>query len=237
MGGKHKMRFLALLRKELRESLPWILLTVILLLTVGAYMLRMEAYYNRHTRYLSRLSPGVTLDPYTFAHYSVLQVSAVWLVVISIGLGLVLGVRHFGIPFFTRTWPFLLHRSTGRMTILTAKLTAATIAIVVSLGTTWLVIYLYACRPGMFTIPPYYTNLIDGWLFTVLGLVVYLATALSALSTARWYTTKIFGLALVTIVIFVMTVETSRPWIIVITIFTAAILLSQIIHIFLTREF
>jgi hypothetical protein len=200
-------------------------------------MLRMEAYYGRPTRYLSRLSPGTTINPSTFTHYSVLQVSAVWLVVISIGLGLILGARHFGIPFFTRTWPFLLHRSTGRMTILAAKLTAATIAIVVSLGTAWLILYLYACRPGMFAIPPSYTNLTDGWLFTVLGLVVYLATALSALSTARWYTTKIFGLLLVTIVISVMSVETSRPWFITITTLTAAILLSQIIHIFLTREF
>lgn len=231
------MRFLALLRKELRESLPWILLAVVLLLTVGAYMLRIEAYYGRPTRYLSRLSPGATLDPNALAHYSVLQVSAVWLLVISIGLGLVLGARHFGIPFFTRTWPFLLHRSTGRMIILAAKLTAATIAIVVSLSTAWLILYLYACRPGLFTVPPYYTNLIDGWLFTVLGLVVYLGTALSALSTARWYTTKIFGLALVTIVIFATIVESSRPWAIAITIITAAILLSQIIHIFLTREF
>ncbi len=89
----------------------------------------------------------------------------------------------------------------------------------------------------MFAVPPSYTNLIDGWLFTVLGLVVYLGTALSAMSTARWYTTKIFGLALVTIVIFATIVETNRPWAIAITIFTAAILLSQIIHIFLTREF
>jgi hypothetical protein len=124
------------------------------------------------------------------------------------------------------------------MTILTAKLTTATIAIVVSLSTAWLVLYLYACRPGMITFPPYYTNLIDGWLFTVLGLIVYLGTALSALSTARWYTNKIFGLALVTILIFTMTVESlSRPWVIAITIFTAAILLSQIVHIFLSREF
>lgn len=231
------MRFLALLKKELRESLPWILLSLVLLLTVCAYMLRMEAYYGRHTRYLSRLSPGTTINPSTFAHYSVLQVSAVWLLIISIGLGLVLGARHFGIPFFTRTWPFLLHRSTGRMTILAAKLTAATISIVVSLSTAWLILYLYACRPGIFTVPPSYINLIDGWLFTVLGLVVYLATALSALSTARWYTTKIFGLVLVTIMIFAMTVESSRLWVIAITTLAAAILLSQTIHIFLTREF
>ena len=232
------MRFLALLRKELRESLPWILLAVILLLTAGVYMLRIEAYYSRDTQYLRRLSPGASLDPSSLVHSSVLQVSALWLVFISIGLGLVLGVRHFGIPIFTRTWPFLLHRSTGKMTILAAKLSAATIAIVFSLGTAWLILYLYACRPGMFTIPPSYTNLIDGWLFIVLGMVVYLGTALSALSTARWYTTRIFGLALVTILILTMTVESSsRPWIVAIIIFTAAILLSQIIHTFLTREF
>jgi len=237
MGGKHKMRFSALLRKELRESLPWILLSLVLLLTVCAYMLRMEAYHGRPTPYLSHLSPGTTLHPNALIHYSVFKTSAVWLLIISIGLGLVLGVRHFGIPFFTRTWPFLLHRSASRMAILGAKLTSATIAIVVSLSTAWLILYLYACRPGMFTVPPYYTNLIDGWLFTVLGLVVYLGTALSALSMARWYTTKIFGLVLVTIVIFVMSVETSRPWFITITTLTAAILLSQIIHIFLTREF
>ena len=179
------MRFSALLRKELRESLPWMLLAAIIFLAIGGFVLRAQAYWGQPNWYYSGLSPGSAVEPDRLTHYSPLAITGSWLVITSIGLGLVLGVRHFWIPLFTRTWPFLLHRSVSRQMILGAKLAAATVAFVVSLGAVWIGLYWYACRSELFLVPPPGRIFIEGWLFIVLGLVVYLGTVLTGLSTAR----------------------------------------------------
>jgi len=230
------MKFSILLRKELRECLPWLLLAAIAFLAVGGFFLRAEAYYESDRHY-SRLSAGTIVDHYRLTHYPILRATGPWFFFLSIGLGLVLGVRQFWIPHFTRTWPFLLHRSVSRKTILAVKLTAGTIAFVISLGTVWVALYWYANRPEVFPVPQTVRVFIEGWIFIMLGLVVYLGTALSALSTANWYTTKIFGLLLSTVII----VTTLSQWTLV-GIFTAiavsvAILLVQIFDTFLRREF
>ena len=231
------MRFLALLRKELRECLPWLLLVAIAFFALGGFFLRAEAYDRSHYWRYSRISAGTTVSHYDLTYFPILKGTGPWLFLSSIGLGLVLGVRHFWIPHFTRTWPFLLHRSVSRKTILAAKLTAAAIAFVISLGTVWVALYWYASRPEVFAVPPTFRVFIEGWIFIMLGLVVYLGTALSGLSTANWYTTKIFGLALATVII----VTTLSQWTLV-GVFTviavsAVILLSQIIDTFAKREF
>lgn len=232
------MRFAALLVKELRESMPWILLATILLLSVGFLTIRFEsAYYGPPTWYYSRMVPGNVVEPYDLFHYSVLNAPAIWLLLIAIGLGLVLGGRHFAVPSFTRTWPFLLHRSVSRMTILTAKVVAAATAIIICLGSVWLILYWYASRPGLFLAPPPEQTLIDGCLYIVLGMIVYFGTALSVLSSSRWYTTKSFGLILATIVVFAAIAGSSRPWALVVIIVAAVLLLSQIVDTFLNREF
>jgi hypothetical protein len=229
------MRFSALLKKELRESFPWMLLAAVAFLTIGGFILYAEIHYASHYRY-RHLSPGI-LDYYRLTGYPEINEMGILLVLSSIGLGLALGVRHFWMPHFTRTWQFLLHRSANRNTILTAKLTAAAIAFIISLGTVWIALYWYACREGTFAIPLTARTLIEGWFFIMLGLVVYLGTALAGLSTARWYTTKIFGLAFATIVI----ISTFAQWRLVsafavITV-SVAILLLQIFDTFGKREF
>jgi len=78
---------------------------------------------------------------------------------------------------------------------------------------------------------------IEGWLFVLLGLVVYLSTALTALSTARWYTTKIFGLAFATVIICATIFEWRLGWAFAAIIIGAVILLSQIIDTISNREF
>jgi len=231
------MRFSTLLRKELRECLPWLLLAAIVFLAVGGFVLHLEPYDENYNYRYSRISPCDILSCYDLTYYPILQVTGPWLLLSSIGLGLVLGVRHFWIPHFTRTWPFLLHRSANRQTILAAKLTAASIAFIISLGTLWFGFYWYACRPEVFAVPQTLRVFIEGWIFIMLGFVVYLGTALSALSTANWYTTKIFGLLLATVII----VTTLSQWTLA-GIFTAiavgvAVLLSQIFDTFLRREF
>jgi hypothetical protein len=239
------MRFSALLRKELRESLPWMLLAAIIFLATAGFALRAQAYFRQPNWYYPGLSPGAiveltpgsVVEPHRFIRYSLPKMTASWLIIISSGLGLVLGARHFWIPHFTRTWPFLLHRSVSRRIILAAKLAAATAAFVVSLGFVWTVLYRFACRSELFMVPPPGRIFFEGWLFIVLGLVVYLGTALTGLSTARWYTTKIFGLAFATIVIVVTITQWRLIWAFVVIIIGAVILLSQIVHTFLNREF
>lgn len=231
------MRFLALLRKELRESLPWMLLIAIIFLAIGGFVLRTQAYYGQTNWYYSSLSPGTVVDTYQLTRSSPLQMTGSLLLITSIGLGLVLAVRHFWIPHFTRTWPFLLHRSVSRQMILGAKLTAATVAFVVSLGSVWIGLYWYACRPELFMVPPPVRIFIEGWLFIMFGLVAYLVAALVDLSTARWYTTKIFGLAFATVVIVASISQWRLIWAFVVIIIGAVILLSQIIDTFLNREF
>jgi hypothetical protein len=232
------MRFSALLRKELRESLPWMLLLVIIFLAIGGFLLRAQVYYyGLPNWYYSSLSPGNVVDTYQLTRSSPLQMIGPWLLITSIGLGLVLGVRHFWIPLFTKTWSFLLHRSVSRQTILGAKLTAATVALVVSLGAVWIGLYWYAGRSELFMVPPPGRVFIEGWLFIVLGLVAYLGAALTALSTARWYTTKIFSLAFATVVICMIFLNWRLGWAFAMVIIGIVVLLSQIIDAFLNREF
>jgi len=231
------MRFVALLRKELRESLPWMILAAIILLAIGGFVLRAQAYHGPPSWYYSSLSPGFAVEHHQLTRFSPLQMTGSWLLITSIGLGLVLAVRHFWIPHFTRTWPFLLHRSVSRQMILGAKLAAATVAFVVSLGSVWIGLYWYASRPELFTVPPPGRIFIEGWLFIVLGLMAYLGAALVDLSMARWYTTKIFALAFATVVMFMIILQWRLSWAFAIMIIGVVVLLSQIIDTFLNREF
>lgn len=232
------MKFLMLLRKELRESLPWLLLAAIVVFAISGLLLRELAGKDlRLTWGHSQLVADQTVSPYLLTQDSVLAGSAGLLFAVSIGLGLILGVRHFWMPHFTRTWPFLLHRSVSRMTVLASKLTAATIAFIVSLGTVWIALYWYACQPEIFLVPAPVKVLIDGWIYIVLGLLVYLATALTGLSRAKWYTTKIFGLAFATLVLFAAISQSRVLWVVTVIALGIVILLFQVIETFCKREY
>jgi len=231
------MRFSALLRKELRECLPWMLLATIAFFAIGGFFLRAEAYDRSYYWRYSRISPGTTVSHYDLTYYQTLNLTGPWLFFLSIGLGLVIGTRQFWIPHFTRTWPFLLHRSVSRKTILAAKLTAGTIAFVISLGTVWVALYWYACQPEVFIVPPTFRVFIEGWIFIMLGLVVYLGTALSGLSTANWYTTRIFGLVFATVIIVTTLSQCTLVGIFTVIAISVIILLSLIFDTFLRREF
>ena len=233
------MRFVALLRKELRESLPWLLLAGLLLLVVGLLTLRASAQFSEglYWQYRQGIAPGETVNTWQLLRRPWLQLPAMWLAFIAPGLGLVLGVRHFWMPLFTRTWSFLLHRSVPRLTVLWAKLAATIVGFLISLGLVWTGLYWYACQPDLFPIPESRQMLLNGWLYIAMGLVVYLGTALSALSTARWYTTRLFGLAFATLAVFVILLQWHPAWIVALMALTGAILLSQTMAAFLSREF
>ncbi len=231
------MRFLALLRKELREGLPWILLAAIALLTIGGFSLRQVVVYKIFDWSRLDFPPGSTDNAYWLTHHPPLHITGPVLFLTTIGLGLALGVRQFWLPYFTGTWPFLIHRSVGRITIIAAKFTAAVLGFIISQGLIWTAFFWYASRPGLFTPPPALRTFIEGWLFILLGLVVYLGTALVGLSTARWYTTKIFALAFVTIAVFTVVLQWNLIMAFAMIIASAAILILQIIDTFLKREF
>jgi hypothetical protein len=123
------------------------------------------------------------------------------------------------------------------MTILASKLTAATIALIASLGTVWIVLYWYACRPELFSVPAPVRIFIDGWIYILLGLMVYLATALTGLSRTKWYTTRIFGLCFATLVLLFAIFQSKVLWAVLFIAFGIAILLFQVIDTFFKREY
>ena len=230
------MRFLTLMWKEFRESLPWLLLATIVLLAMGGFTLRLETQNQRHNWYYSQITPGETVDAYRLIQYSVLTVPGAWLFIISIGLGLALGIRQFWMAYFTKTWAFELHRSVSRATILSAKLCTTLLALCLTVGMVWTIFYYYSCRPGLFIMPPPFRIFIEGWIFIALGFVAYLGAALVGLNKARWYTTKIFALAFAAIVLFTI-LHWKLSWVFTAMIIGAVMLLSQVIYTFHNKEF
>lgn len=227
------MRFFALMRKELRECLPWVLLAVAFLLAFGFL-----AMVPRRIEYSHRVfPPGSSVSPYELTNLSSLDSVSMLMFLASVGLCLVLGVRQFWMAHFIRTWGFTLHRSVSRATILWAKLAAATISATFSLGLIWLYFYWYAHESEYFPVPPTTRILIEGWIFIAFGLVVYLGTALSGLSQARWYTTKMLGLAFSVLIFVTIVVQWKLTLAFLALIAGVVILLTQIIDTFLSREF
>jgi hypothetical protein len=230
------MKFFALVRKELRECLPWMMLAVVSLLVLGGFVVWVRALPENAYRY-PFFSPGSTLSPGQLTRHSVLGGAGSVLLIISIMFGLALAVRQFWMPFFTRTWPFLIYRSVQKSTILWAKFAAGTTALLVALGPVWLGLFLYAGRPEVFALPPTLRVFAEGWFYIALGLIAYLGAVLVGLSTARWYTTRIFGLAFATLIVITTLVQCRLSLAFASVTVGVVVLLSQIMDTFLNREF
>jgi len=188
------MKFLALLKKELRESAPWIAGAAVLFVLVGGVLLYDRIIDMRHYRPWG-LDPGSSVPAYSLIEPSPLDDVASVLLVLSLALGLVLAGRQFWMPTFLRTWAFAVHRSVPRLWVLLAKLAAAAIGFVLAPGAVWTLLFLFASKTASLPYPPRPRVLAEGWLFVTLGLIAYLGTALSACRAARWYTTGTFPLA------------------------------------------
>lgn len=198
------MKFLALLRKELRESLPYILIGGALLLGGGLFCI--NAYVRGIPgRYRPTIPSGELITMHTLTQHVHLNGTGIWLLVCSLALGVGLGVLHFWVPALLRTWPFLLHRSTSKTTIIGAKIAAAALGLPLAFGLIWHFLFHYACRAQVFDPVVNYRILAEGWIMIGLGFMAYLALAHAGLDAHRWYTTKLLsmGLALfVTVVVF-----------------------------------
>lgn len=231
------MRFLALLRKELRECLPWLLLAAVVFLALGGFVVYSKAYQPR-SFYKGGFSPGYMVPSYYLSlfGYTPLGTAQVPLFLVSIGLGLALGVRQFWVAHFTRTWGFMIHRSAKRMTVLAAKLAAGVGAFLLSVGIIWVVLDFYASRPEIFLVPPAGRVFVEGWIFIALGIVTYLGTGLAGLSKAKWYTTKMFGIGFAGFVILVTFLQYRLVWACTAMTIGILILTVQIIYTFFKKE-
>jgi len=229
------MRFLALLKKELREALPWIVLAVLSLLSISWFMIRMKAFDQGRWNY-NVSSNGTVIDQYMIFRADIMMESAVLMFFISIGLGLVLGFRHFWMPGFTGTWQFLIHRSVTRSVIISAKLTAAAI-VMLCLSLAWLLLAGITGISERIIIPPESGIVGLGIFYAYLGFIVYMGTSLCAITKARWYTTRMFGLFFVFIMFLVIVSQTSFAQAFFISVVFFVVLIVQIYEIFLQREF
>ena len=233
------MKFLALLKKELRECLPWIILAAVALLVIGLISLSLARSHADHLwkrPYFERFEDGGETNWQITKHTPLFMVGPS-LLITAIALGLVLGIRQFWLPFFTHTWPYLFHRSVTRKTILAVKFTAAAIGLVAACGINWAIMFRYANNPDFFPYPTFARVFWEGWVMIAIGYMAYLATALSGLSNARWYTTRIFALAFVAAAFIFPIVQHQVSW--AMTIITAVylILIVQITELIQKREF
>jgi hypothetical protein len=230
------MRFLALLKKELREAVPWIILSVILLFVISWFLMRLLIIYHGPEFYYGMLPGGKVIDQHMIFRSDIIQDPAVLMFFVSIGLGLVLSFRHFWMPGFTGTWQFLIHRSVTRPVIISAKLTAAAI-MMLCLSLAWLLIAGIAGISERIIIPPESGIVGLGIFYAYLGFIVYMGTALCAITKARWYTTRMFGLFFVFIMFIAILPQTSFAYAFFISIVFFVVLIIQIYGIFLQREF
>ena len=229
------MRFLILLKKELRESVPWIVLAVLSLLSISWFMIRMKTFDLGRWHY--NVPPnGTMISQHMIFRTDILQESAVLMFFTSLGLGLILGIRHFWVPGFTGTWQYLIHRSVSRTVIVTAKLAAAAI-LMLCLLMAWLLLARYTHASGRVIIPPESGIVGLGIYYTCLGFIVYLGTALCALTRARWYTTRMFGLLFIFIMFLLILSQTSIVFVLFSTVFIFAVLIVQVYVTFLQKEF
>ncbi|MBN1796402.1 MAG: hypothetical protein JW804_07000 [Sedimentisphaerales bacterium] len=230
------MKFVALLKKELRESLPFIIAAAVFLLLIGALCLKFiepQVYQYNYALF----TPATEISSYNIQERSALSDVGPFLWLISIALGLAIGIRQFWVAFYSRTWDFEICRPTSRATVLTAKITTAVIGFIISVGLVWMLLYWYASQPSVWFTPPAGRIFIEGWLLIALGFVVYLGVALAGLSTRRWYTTKMFSLGFV-LLIFIACFNDWRLWLIFIFLLIGIlILLLQVTEKFLNRQF
>jgi len=186
------MKFLALLKNELRECLPWAIAAAAFLLIIGNLMLWDMAQRNIEYQYgaFERYSDvrGYDLVKRPLGDVGLLSF------ITAVGLGLALGVRQFWVADFTGTWGFVLHRSTRRTTILAAKICAGLISFTAAVGLVWCYLFWRLNSSEYFLVPLPGRYLIVGWLIGGTGLLFYIGAGLAGLSKARWYTTKLTGL-------------------------------------------
>ena len=159
------------------------------------------------------------------------------LLFIAIGLGIALGGIHFWKPLQTRTWSFLIHRSTSRISILGSKIMVALLGLIVCLGLPWMWAYAQFNHVKVTGFPTPIQILWEGWLLIGLGFISYLGVGLCALSRAKWYGVRFFGLAFAFLVLCCVFMQSSFGASTGVLLAGIAVLGIQLANQFLQREF
>jgi hypothetical protein len=229
------MRFLALLKKELRECLPWMATAAAILLLIGSMMLwdRGQRDIGYQYRVFERYSE---IQGYDFVRRPISDFT-VFVFMSAVGLGLALGVRQFWVDDFMGTWGLIVHRSTRRTTILAAKICAGLISMFVAIGLVWCYLFWRANSSGYFVFPLPEKCFIVGWLIGGMGLLAYLGAGLVGLSKARWYTTKLMGLGFALWVFITLIQQWTLWWGFGTLVIGTVVLLYLMWETFLNREF
>ena len=228
------MRFFTLLKKELRECLPWMATVAAILLLIGSLKLidskqrQIGDQYRAFERY-SEVG-GYELLRHPISDFSLLAFMS------AVGLGLALGVRQFWVDDFMGTWGFIVHRSTHITTILAAKICAGLISIV-AIGLVWCYLFWRANSSGYFVFPLPERCFIRGWLICGMALMFYIGAGLVGLSKTRWYTTKLMGLGFALWMFITLTQQWTLWWGFGTVFIGAAVLLFLMLETFLNREF
>jgi len=217
------MKFIALLRCQTKVIVGAALTQLGLLLGIGYYCIAIATELDRTSNIY-----GYTFSPLTY--------TGPLLIIASLICGGILGLQ-FWINDYTKTWYFLLHRCATRTMILLSMITAAIFSLIIFTGGCWTLLFLYASVPGLFLLPPTPRVYIEGWLFISLGLVFFLGVSLSGISTAKFYTTKLFGIIFAGIVLITTFMSLDIVWGGVIIAAGILFLAVQLFSVFLNREF
>ena len=140
------MKFAALLKKELRICLPWLLLSILVFIVIGSIL--MKSIMLNQQYYINQ----VYTDSYEYRSGPICPIRdfAPLLLIISLALGVSLAVVQFFLPGLFKTWAFTIQRSIKPSMIIFSKFTAAGVTFLISLGLLWTLFYSYAAVPGRF---------------------------------------------------------------------------------------
>lgn len=230
------MKFITLLKKELRQCLPWTIFASTVTIIAGLIILYLSSqmwFYNTHWYSLSRYR---YLDWSLFLQKNYLLELSNFVMAVCIILAFVLAIIQFWIPGITGTWSFTIHHPVKKTSILWSKCIIAVSCILISQGTIWVILFLYS-KSGIFPLPPRTRVLAEGFAIIITCIYVYWAAALAGINPAKWYTTKIFPLLQAVLFIVILAAFTSFLYWSVAYIVLSMVMLIQLRSTFLTREF
>ncbi len=232
------MRFIALVRREIQESFGALILVTFLFVLISGVIVQIQIRYAQiYNRWMYQ-EPGESIYGHQLiGHPKPLGGVGPVLLFVSIILGSALAGQQFWEHEKRKTWAFMIHRSVKRKTILLAKFLATTLTLTVCLGLPWTLLYLLVSRPGLFLYPPPLRTLIEGWMFVILGMVLYFGTAAALVNTRKKYTTRFFAMAFAAGVCILPLIQTSLTICFAVIAVALVVLLSDIVDTFLRREF
>ncbi|MFI4913368.1 MAG: hypothetical protein ACIAQZ_17050 [Sedimentisphaeraceae bacterium JB056] len=152
----------------------------------------------------------------------------------AIGLGILIAVNQFWVPFFTNTWKFTLHRPIKRWKILTTMIFSA-VSMLTLIGCCWTVLVFKIQSELAQAVTP--TSLAEGWMFVLEGFLVYLAVALTAFLGGKWYTSRPYPVLLLLLCLMMIWQCVSLVCASIIAMVYIVLIISVIYSKFETREF